>query len=38
MKYRCKICGYIHEGKEPPAFCPACKAPAEYFEPIQEEK
>lgn len=36
MKFRCKICGYIHEGDEPPAVCPACKAPASYFEPVEE--
>ena len=31
MKYRCTVCGYIHEGSEPPAFCPQCKAPADKF-------
>jgi len=31
MKWTCTICGYTHEGPEPPAQCPQCKAPAEKF-------
>ena len=38
MKYRCTVCGYIHEGSEPPAFCPQCKAPADKFVPVEENK
>ncbi|MDR1562732.1 MAG: NADH:ubiquinone reductase (Na(+)-transporting) subunit C [Dysgonamonadaceae bacterium] len=37
-KYRCKICGYIHEGNTPPDICPVCKAPASEFEEIKTEK
>jgi len=33
IKWRCSKCGYIHEGKEPPNVCPACKHEREYFEP-----
>jgi len=22
----CTICGHVHEGDEPPRFCPTCKA------------
>ncbi len=33
IKWRCAVCGYIHEGKEPPAKCPCCKHPREYYEP-----
>ncbi len=33
IKWKCSICGYIHEGKEPPAKCPCCKHPREYYEP-----
>jgi len=29
-KYRC-VCGYIHDGDEPPAACPKCGASAEKF-------
>lgn len=29
VKYRCKVCGYIHEGELPEGFtCPLCKQPA----------
>jgi len=31
MKYVCTVCGYIHEGDQPPEQCPVCKAPAEKF-------
>lgn len=33
IKWKCSKCGYIHEGKEPPKECPACKHETEYFEP-----
>lgn len=37
MKYRCKICGYIHEGELPADFvCPVCRQPATAFERIEE--
>ncbi len=36
-KFRCKVCGYIHEGDTPPEKCPQCKVPAEKFEEIKEE-
>ena len=31
MKYVCQVCGYVHEGDNPPEFCPQCKAPASKF-------
>lgn len=34
IKWRCSRCGYIHEGREPPAECPSCKHPREYYEPV----
>lgn len=38
-KWKCKICGYIHEGALPQDFvCPRCKQPASVFEPVIEEK
>ena len=37
MKWVCAICGYVHEGDEPPAACPLCKAPASKFSKVQEE-
>ena len=33
IKWKCSVCGYIHEGKEPPEKCPACKHAKEYYEP-----
>lgn len=30
-KFVCGICGYVHEGDNPPEFCPQCKAPAAKF-------
>jgi len=33
IRWKCSKCGHIHEGKEPPAVCPACKHSKEYFEP-----
>ena len=33
-KWKCKICGYIHEGPEPPEVCPVCGAGREEFEPV----
>ncbi len=35
--WKCANCGYIHEGKEAPGACPACKYPRGYFEPLREE-
>jgi len=30
--WKCRNCGYIHEGAEAPDECPACKHPQAYFE------
>jgi rubrerythrin len=30
--WRCRNCGYIHEGTESPKACPACAHPQAYFE------
>lgn len=37
-KYRCKVCGYIHEGNKAPDVCPVCQAPASEFEEVKEPK
>lgn len=34
IKWKCGVCGYVHEGTEPPAKCPCCKHPREYYEPV----
>lgn len=37
-KYRCTICGYIHEGPLTEDFkCPRCKQPSSVFEKIEEK-
>jgi rubrerythrin len=30
--WKCRVCGYLHEGKKPPLNCPACQHPQAYFE------
>ncbi len=37
MKWICSVCGYIHEGPEPPATCPVCKVPASKFKQMAED-
>ena len=34
--WRCINCGYLHEGEEAPAACPACAHPKAYFELLAE--
>lgn len=37
-KYRCTVCGYIHEGELTEDFkCPICKQPASAFELVEEK-
>ncbi len=38
MKWVCKVCGYIHDGVEPPAICPVCKAPKDKFEMVASQR
>jgi len=33
IAWKCSVCGYVHEGTEPPDKCPCCKHPKEYYEP-----
>ncbi|NCB51691.1 MAG: rubrerythrin family protein [Clostridia bacterium] len=36
-KYRCSVCGYIHQGDLPEGFkCPRCGVPANKFEKMEE--
>ena len=37
-KFRCNVCGYIHEGAAAPEKCPVCAAPASEFTEITEKK
>ena len=36
-KFRCTVCGYIHEGDAAPEKCPLCKVPANKFVEIEEK-
>ena len=36
VKWHCTNCGYVHEGPEAPAMCPACKHPQAYYELLAE--
>jgi len=33
IRWKCAVCGNVHEGKEPPKECPCCKHPREHYEP-----
>ncbi len=35
-EWKCRNCGYVHEGKEAPEVCPACKHPRSYYELLAE--
>jgi rubrerythrin len=32
MKWKCRNCGYVHEGTSAPDACPACKHPQAFYE------
>lgn len=36
VKWRCRNCGHIHEGKEAAKLCPVCKHPESYFELVED--
>ena len=36
LKWKCSVCGYIHEGGQAPEQCPVCKQPKEKFVKIEE--
>ena len=37
-KWVCSVCGYVHEGDQPPEKCPQCKVPADKFIKQEEGK
>ena len=37
-RWRCTVCGYIHEGGEPPEVCPVCGADRSQFVPVETEE
>lgn len=34
--WKCRNCGYLHEGKGAPKMCPACDHPQSYFEIMEK--
>ncbi len=36
VRWKCRNCGYVHEGSGAPGECPACKHPRDYFEVLAE--
>lgn len=36
VKWKCRNCGYVHEGKEAPEECPACAHEQKYYELLCE--
>lgn len=36
VAWRCRNCGYVHDGSEAPQECPACSHPRAYFELLAE--
>ena len=36
-KFKCNVCGYIHEGDSAPAKCPVCSQDASHFEQIGDD-
>ena len=37
MKYVCQVCGYVHEGDNPPEKCPVCGVGADKFKAVEGE-
>ena len=36
-KYVCPVCGYIHEGDNPPEECPVCHVSGDKFKKVEGE-
>jgi rubrerythrin len=36
VKWKCRNCGYVHEGKDAPDKCPACNHPRAYYELLDD--
>lgn len=36
-QWKCTVCGYLHEGPEPPENCPRCGAERSEFIPVEQE-
>lgn len=38
QKWKCTVCGHLHEGAQPPEFCPVCGADGAKFIPLEQLK
>ena len=36
IRWQCRNCGFVFEGKKAPVNCPACAHPQAYFEPMKQ--
>jgi rubrerythrin len=36
VRWKCRNCGYVHEGTEAPKICPSCKHPQSFYELMAE--
>jgi len=36
VAWKCRNCGYVHEGEEAPDVCPACLHPKAYYEILDD--
>lgn len=36
VRWRCRVCGHLHEGPEAPKVCPVCRHPQAYFELVED--
>ena len=36
IRWICTVCGRVHEGTEPPEFCPVCGHPRGHFKPAEK--
>lgn len=34
--WKCRVCGYVHKGKQPPKKCPVCQHPQGYIERLTD--
>lgn len=35
-KWRCLVCGFVHQGWKPPSHCPICGAAPNMFEEMED--
>lgn len=35
IDWKCRVCGYVYNGTEPPEICPLCVHPKKHYEPMK---